>query len=339
VAALYTRNNRPSRCHWLLLLLLPLPPPLPPPPTPPFLPSTPPAPPPPPPLGYALSSLSRARVSAHTRAPAGSIRARERTYTRRMHSGARVRVRVSGRRVHTRTAHARVSRFSSLSHVHIRRSEMREKESTRERRRERKRETLSPHCSRDDDDDGGGAQSFTDPLSPTRALSSPARARARAYAYRRMDTHTKYRHACRFDFPMQFFPSSETRAGLSPRTVPRRALSARFASRRRVFLLFSDARERDERMQRTKQPAPLKKKKRVREKILTLFLRFLLLLLLPFLLCLRSTQRANVRKRWNFGAAARSAKRPSRRWRHGGDVSERRRRALDGRDNDNRARY
>ena len=110
VAALYTRNNRPSRCHWLLLLLLLLPLPL-------FsfssfnL----------SPLAsrlYALSSLSRARgtVSAHTRAPAGLyMRARAQVGI----CDTRTCVRASSM---YRPAHARISRFSSLSHVHIRTS-------------------------------------------------------------------------------------------------------------------------------------------------------------------------------------------------------------------------
>jgi len=233
VAALYTRNNRPSRCHWLLLLLLPLPPPLPPPPTPPFLPSTPPAPPPPPPLGYALSSLSRARVSAHTRAPAGSIRARERTYTRRMHSGARVRVRVSGRRVHTRTAHARVSRFSSLSHVHIRRSEMREKESTRERRREREKERPSLLIALATTTTTAAARNRSLTRSHRHGLSRRPRARARARVRIQTDGYT---HKIQARVPIRFsdaiFPvvGNESRPVSSYRPETRSLRSFRFAA-------------------------------------------------------------------------------------------------------------
>jgi len=70
-------------------------------------------------------------------------------------------------------------------------------EGKREKETEKHRDTLSPGCSRDD----GSAQSFTDPLSLTRVLL------VRAHIYK--CTHAL---ACRFDFPMQFFPSGEMRA-------------------------------------------------------------------------------------------------------------------------------
>lgn len=104
-----------------------------------------------------------------------------------------------GRRVHTsrRTRAFHVSpRFRTCIYVRRR----------LEGEKERKRDTLPSRCSRD----GGGAQSFTDPLSPTQTLShaSARTTRARANTY----THAPHARArARFDFPIQSFPSGETR--------------------------------------------------------------------------------------------------------------------------------
>ena len=199
-------------------LLLPLPPPLPSPPTLPF---------PPTPLlllllllfGCALSSLSRARVSAHTRAPVRFYILRASAQTRRPAYGRLygcyvrvcVCVCVCDRAQSTHgPAHARVSRFSSLSHVcNIRASKS---ERGRERERERKKDTLpflvalATAAARN----RSLTRSHRHKLPCTRAHAPPMHT----------DTHTHALARARFDFPIQSFPSRKTRAD-SPRRETR----------------------------------------------------------------------------------------------------------------------
>lgn len=104
-------------------------------------------------------------------------------------------------------AHARVSRFSSLSHVHIRAPEGPWGE------KERKRDALPSRCSRD----GGGAQSFTDPLSPTHSLARESARTTRA----RANTYTHAPHARARARPIRFsdtiFPVRRNKSRLSCR--------------------------------------------------------------------------------------------------------------------------
>lgn len=169
-----------------------------------------PTPPPPPPSSYAAAplrmravvSIARACVRAYSRTCKVLYIGRGRDTRRPAYGCVCVSVCALGRRV--RTGWGARARFSSLSHVHIRASKPREEKG------ERKRDTLPflSLLSRDGGGGGGGAQSFTDPLSPTQA---------------RERTHhpCTHMHTRRFDFPIQSFPSGETRADLSCRRAVR----------------------------------------------------------------------------------------------------------------------
>lgn len=133
-------------------------------------------------FGCALSSLSRARVSAHTRAPvrfyilrAGAIRD-----VRRMGVYTCVCVRVRAPSTHRpgRTRAFLLAFARAYTCVEAERGKGRKKE----------RYPSFSRCSRD----GGGAQSFTDPLSPTQALSHSSARTTHAHTYTRADSIFRY---------------------------------------------------------------------------------------------------------------------------------------------------